>query len=147
LIALIAQRIGRFDATTHRTLVSPSHTKVSTDTIVPSRRGRAGQTCGPSIWPPPMEITMRNTILVTPILVLLASGAAFAQSGQGGYLGKNPTTVETTSQAVKPPAVAGSGQGGYLGEKAGENQLTASQDPVKPPPATGSGRGGYLGQR
>ncbi len=96
----------------------------------------------------PMETMMRTTMLMTPIILLLAgSGAAFAQSGQGGYLGKNPgANLESASQdPVKPPPVDGSGQGGYLGEKVGANQPSASQDRIKPPPAEGSREGGYLG--
>lgn len=44
---------------------------------------------------------------------LAASGGAFAQSHQGGYLGLNPGghQLATTS----PSGVAGSHQGGYLG--------------------------------
>jgi hypothetical protein len=90
---------------------------------------------------------MRTTILMTPIFLLLAGGVAFAQSGQGGYLGKNPgANLESASQdPVKPPPLQGSGQGGYLGEQVGENQPSAAQDPVKPPPVEGSREGGYLG--
>jgi hypothetical protein len=99
--------------------------------------------------PQTKEITMRSTILMAPIALLLASGGtAFAQSGQGGYLGQTPgKDVPSVSQdPVNPPPVQGSGQGGYLGEKAGGNLLTASQDPMKPPPEQGSREGGYLGQ-
>jgi hypothetical protein len=95
-----------------------------------------------------MEITMRIMMLVSPIILLLAGGeAAFAQSGQGGYLGLNPgENLPSVSQdSVRPPSVNGSGQGGYLGKNAGENQPTASQDVVKPPPVQGSHEGGYLG--
>jgi hypothetical protein len=98
----------------------------------------------------PMETMMRITILMTPIILLLAgSGAAVAQSGQGGYLGKNPgANLESASQdPVKPPPVQGSGQGGYLGENVGANLPSASQDPVKPPPVEGSREGGYLGSK
>jgi hypothetical protein len=93
-----------------------------------------------------MEMTMRTTILMTPFFVLMASGAAFAQSHQGGYLGKNPAATQDTAsqERVAPPAL-GSGQGGYLGANAGANQLTASQQPSAPPAAQGSHEGGYLG--
>jgi hypothetical protein len=47
---------------------------------------------------------------------LAVSGGAFAQSGQGGYLGANPGGHQTTSQA---PAQLGSMQGGYLGQNPG----------------------------
>jgi hypothetical protein len=91
---------------------------------------------------------MRATMLMTPVFLLLAGGVALAQSGQGGYLGKNPgATLESASRdSVKPPPVHGSGQGGYLGEKAGDNQQSASQQRVAPPPVQGSREGGYLGQ-
>jgi hypothetical protein len=98
--------------------------------------------------PQTQEITMRTTILMAPIVLLLAGGGtAFAQSGQGGYLGQTPgKDVPSVSQdLVKPPPAQGSGQGGYLGEKAGGSLPTASQDPMKPPPAQGSREGGYLG--
>lgn len=91
---------------------------------------------------------MRTTMLMTSMFVLLASGAAFAQSGQGGYLGKQPgATLESASQhSVAPPSGHGSGQGGYLGEKPAEHQASASQQTVAPPPSgSGSGQGGYLG--
>jgi len=90
---------------------------------------------------------MRTTILITPVVLMLASGVAFAQSAQGGYLGKNPgANVDTASQdPVKAPPAFGSGRGGYLGAKIGENQPSASQDPVKPAPTQGSREGGYLG--
>lgn len=91
---------------------------------------------------------MRTTILMTPIILLLVGGGpAFAQSGQGGYLGKNPgANLESASQdRAKPSPVQGSGQGGYLGENVGANLPSASQDPVKPPPVQGSGEGSYLG--
>jgi hypothetical protein len=91
---------------------------------------------------------MRTTMMMTPIVLLLAgSGVALAQSGQGGYLGKDPGAhLESVSQdPVKPPPVEGSGQGGYLGEKNGAHLETPAQDPVKPPPVEGSREGGYLG--
>jgi hypothetical protein len=94
------------------------------------------------------EITMRTMMLVSPIVLLLAgSGGAFAQSGQGGYLGLNPgaNAPSVSQDPVEPPPVHVSGQGGYLGENAGENQPTASQEVVKPPPVQGSHEGGYLG--
>ena len=84
---------------------------------------------------------MRTTILMTPVLALLAAGVAHAD-----YLGKNPgANVGTASQTTVQTPVHTSGQGGYLGMNAGENQPSASQDPVKPPPEFGSGQGGYLG--
>ncbi len=89
---------------------------------------------------------MRTTILMTPVFLLMASGAAFAQSHQGGYIGKNPgATQETASQERVAPTAQGSGQGGYLGSNVGAGQLTASQQPSPPPAAQGSHEGGYLG--
>jgi len=90
---------------------------------------------------------MRTLIVMTSVGLLLTAGGAFAQSGQGGYLGVNPgKNLESASQdPVKPPPVRGSGEGGYLGVNPGKNLESASQDPVKPPPVHGSGEGGYLG--
>ena len=90
---------------------------------------------------------MRTTILMTPLLLLLGSGIALAQSGQGGYLGENPgkNAPAASKDVTKPSSVLGSGQGGYLGENAGKGLPIASQDPIKPPPERGSGQGGYLG--
>ncbi|HUA52424.1 MAG TPA: hypothetical protein VMB81_09685 [Candidatus Sulfotelmatobacter sp.] len=61
---------------------------------------------------------MRHWLVLSAAAVLLASGAAYAQSGQGGYLGKNPGATAPTGQASPPPA-QGSGQGGYLGTDPG----------------------------
>jgi hypothetical protein len=73
--------------------------------------------------------------------VLLASGGAFAQSHQGGYLGLNPGANVATG-TVQAPA-KGSGQGGYLGLNAGANP---AQSVYAVPSEQGSGQGGYLGQ-
>ncbi len=78
------------------------------------------------------------TIAVTLVFVGLAP-AAFAQSGQGGYLGLNPGKQAVTSAARAMP-MAGSGQGGYLGKTPG-----AGLQPATALPAHGSGQGGYLG--
>jgi hypothetical protein len=74
--------------------------------------------------------------------VLLASGGAFAQSHQGGYLGVNPGAQVIPHATVAAPT-QGSGQGGYLGLNAGA-RLTSSGAPLV---EQGSGQGGYLGQQ
>jgi hypothetical protein len=75
--------------------------------------------------------------------LLLASGAALAQSGQGGYLGKDPGANAPTSAPREPPA-RGSGQGGYLGKDPGD--AAAGSGSGAAGPTTGSGQGGYLGR-
>lgn len=81
---------------------------------------------------------MRNILLTTTAILLLGTGMAFAQSGQGGYLGLNPGGHLATSTQPPPPEF-GSGQGGYLGKNPGDHLAT----PTQPPPAEfGSGQGG-----
>jgi hypothetical protein len=53
------------------------------------------------------EAIMRNLLVAaTAVGVLLGGGAAFAQSGQGGYLGTDPSHVQTS-----PPAQGTGGPG------------------------------------
>jgi len=63
-------------------------------------------------------MSMRKILFAAVAVAGLAvSGGAFAQSGQGGYLGLNPGgQVAAAPSAVPHP---GSGQGGYLGQNAG----------------------------
>jgi hypothetical protein len=83
---------------------------------------------------------MRTAILTT--VVLLASSTAFAQSGQGGYLGENPgKNLPTASQDATK--LQGSGQGGYLGKNPAKDVPVAARQQGTPP--HGSGEGGYLG--
>ena len=82
---------------------------------------------------------MRHFLALSAVAVLLAGGAAYAQSNQGGYIGKKPGANAPTGQATPPRQ--GMGQGGYLGKDPGAN---ASTDQANPP-AQGSGQGGYLG--
>ncbi|MEJ0068658.1 MAG: hypothetical protein WDO24_07965 [Pseudomonadota bacterium] len=56
---------------------------------------------------------------VVAVAGLAFSGGAFAQSGQGGYLGANPGGHLTATSPVAPQL--GSMQGGYLGQNAGAN--------------------------
>ena len=85
-----------------------------------------------------------RTVLLSGLTagVLLASGGAFAQSHQGGYLGVNPGAQVIAHDTVAP-ATKGSGQGGYLGRNLG-GKLTPSDQPLV---EDGSGQGGYLGQQ
>ena len=71
--------------------------------------------------------------------VLLASGGAFAQSHQGGYLGSNPGAH--VAPRIAAPAAKGSGQGGYLGLSPGGHQAASTEPLID----SGSGQGGYLG--
>jgi len=71
--------------------------------------------------------------------LLFVSGAAFAQSGQGGYTGKNPGT-QSPSGSVQQP-MQGSGQGGYLGTNPGASTSGSSGVTQSP----GSGQGGAIG--
>jgi hypothetical protein len=87
-------------------------------------------------------MSFRQTIAagaVAGAVLLGATGAAFAQSHQGGYLGLNPGAGLTAAGPVVP--THGSGQGGYLGINPGAG-LTAAGPAV---PEHGSGQGGYLG--
>jgi len=70
-------------------------------------------------------LLMRHWLVLSAAAVLLASGAAYAQSGQGGYLGKNPGANAPTGPA-SPPAAQGSGQGGYLGANPGSGATSNS---------------------
>lgn len=87
-------------------------------------------------------MSLRQTIAagaVAGAVLLGATGAAFAQSHQGGYLGLNPGAGLTAAGPVAP--AHGSGQGGYLGIDPGAG-LTAAGPAM---PEHGSGEGGYLG--
>jgi len=84
-------------------------------------------------------MTMRS-LIVAGALLLASAGGAFAQSGQGGYLGIDPGA----HQVAAPSATTwrpGSGQGGYLGIDPGAH-LSAAPAAT---PTQGSGEGGYLG--
>lgn len=84
---------------------------------------------------------MRRILTVAAALTFFATaGTAFAQSGQGGYLGLNPGKNVGTSVTRTVPA-QGSGQGGYLGANPGAG---LSAGPAAP--SRGSGQGGYLGR-
>lgn len=74
---------------------------------------------------------MRRSLIALSTTVLLASaGAAFAQSQQGGYLGVNPGSNQTTSAATG--SEHGSGEGGYLGKNPGSMQSSSSVSPNDP---------------
>jgi hypothetical protein len=81
---------------------------------------------------------MRHLLIAAAAGALLVSGAAFAQSGQGGYTGRNPST-QSPSGSVQQP-MPGSGQGGYLGENPA---ATGGSSGI--PPGQGSGQGGAIG--
>ena len=87
-------------------------------------------------------MAMRSFALAGALLLATATGA-FAQSGQGGYLGINPGANVPVSHRVEVAQGSGhgSGQGGYLGLNPGADQ-TPSRDVA---PVHGSGEGGYLG--
>jgi hypothetical protein len=94
----------------------------------------------------PGDIDMRiRTTVATAITAtaLLVSGAAFAQSNQGGYLGINPGAhlASAGAGAGRAAPTQGSGQGGYLGIDPGAHLMSIPATP----PAQGSGQGGYLG--
>ena len=62
---------------------------------------------------------MRHVLVAVSALgVMLGGGVAFAQSGQGGYLGTNPGANAPTTAPTQPIG-PGSGQGGYLGSNPG----------------------------
>jgi hypothetical protein len=82
---------------------------------------------------------MIGTCAIAGAILLGATGVAFAQSHQGGYLGINPGAGVATVGPVAP--VHGSGQGGYLGLNPGAHATAAG--PAQP--EHGSGQGGYLG--
>jgi hypothetical protein len=84
---------------------------------------------------------MRRVLTIAAALTFFATaGSAFAQSGQGGYLGLNPgKNVATTT--TRPAPSQGSGQGGYLGKNPGAGLSAAQAAPIR-----GSGQGGYLGR-
>ena len=84
---------------------------------------------------------MKRMMLAAAVALMFGAGAAYAQSGQGGYLGENAAktqpTASTTAQAPKT-----SGQGGYLGEHPAANPAPTTAAA----PQAGSGQGGYLGR-
>ncbi len=49
---------------------------------------------------------MRNLLVAASALSLLVGGAAFAQSGQGGAIGNNPSNIQ-----ISPPAQGTGGPG------------------------------------
>ncbi|HUA56436.1 MAG TPA: hypothetical protein VMB81_29910 [Candidatus Sulfotelmatobacter sp.] len=67
---------------------------------------------------------MKQILIAAALTLSLGTGVAFAQSGQGGYLGLNPgkdaPVAATTNVQTKT-----SGQGGYLGENPGADVKTA----------------------
>ncbi len=83
---------------------------------------------------------MRHLLIAAAAGALLVSGAAFAQSGQGGYTGQKPTTAPSTGTPTQPMQ-RGSGQGGYLGEQPGASTSGSSGATQSP----GSGQGGAIG--
>ena len=80
-------------------------------------------------------------LLIAAAGALLVSGAAFAQSGQGGYTGQKPTTAPSTGTTMQQPMNSGSGQGGYLGTNPGAS-TSGSSGALQSP---GSGQGGAIG--
>lgn len=87
---------------------------------------------------------MRHVLVAASALsLLLSGGVAFAQSGQGGYLGKNPAADAPTGAPNQPPAT-GSGQGGYLGSNPGTSNSGGSGSyPADPNATTGQGNSTY----
>jgi len=61
---------------------------------------------------------MKRIFLAAVVTLSLGAGTAFAQSGQGGYLGENPgKDLPVASTVTAQPKT--SGQGGYLGQNPG----------------------------
>ncbi len=86
---------------------------------------------------------MRHLLIAASTVgLMLASGAALAQSGQGGYTGKDPNATPPSS-STRQPAARGSGQGGYLGTNPGDANTNSSSGSAGN--TMGSGQGGYLG--
>ena len=81
---------------------------------------------------------MRHVLVAASALgLLLSGGVAFAQSGQGGYLGTNPGANAPTG-APNQPSTQGSGQGGYLGSNPGAANSGSSG--AYPPDPAGVGQ-------
>jgi len=84
-------------------------------------------------------MSMRKILFaVVAVAGLAVSGGAFAQSGQGGYLGQNPGGQVAVAPSPTLPPLHGSGQGGYLGINPGSNLATpkpASTDEMMANPA------------
>lgn len=86
---------------------------------------------------------MRHLLVAATAGLLFVSGAAFAQSGQGGALGKNPAPEPSTTRPgtmTTPPAHT-SGQGGAIGQNPGATSGSTGINPS----TQGSGQGGALG--
>ena len=83
---------------------------------------------------------MRHLLIAAAAGALLVSGAAFAQSGQGGYTGQRPAPAPSTGSTMQQP-MQGSGQGGYTGVNPGAS-TSGSSGAVQ---GQGSGQGGAIG--
>jgi hypothetical protein len=84
---------------------------------------------------------MRHVLVAASALsLMLGTGVAFAQSGQGGYLGSNPGANAPTGAPNQPPQ-QGSGQGGYLGSNPGGNATSSSGGSGSYPNDPNSGQG------
>jgi hypothetical protein len=86
---------------------------------------------------------MRHLLVTAALSVVLMSGAALAQSGQGGYLGKHPGTDAAGNPPTSQAPSTGSGQGGYLGKSPGGDATSSGSAGTS---TMGSGQGGYLGK-
>jgi hypothetical protein len=84
---------------------------------------------------------MRHLLVAATAGLLFVSGGAFAQSGQGGALGKNPAPEPSTSGTMSQPPAHSSGQGGYLGTRPDGTSGSSGINPS----TQGSGQGGALG--
>ena len=83
---------------------------------------------------------MRHVLVAASALSLLLSGGiAFAQSGQGGYLGKDPAAQAPTG-APNQPQTQGSGQGGYLGSNPGATNSGSTGGTQSDPSGVGQPR-------
>jgi hypothetical protein len=87
------------------------------------------------------ESDMRRVLTIAAALAFFGTaGTAFAQSGQGGYLGLNPGKGVGVNTTLAPPQ-HGSGQGGYLGLNPGADVTTARAQTA---PTRGSRQDDYL---
>lgn len=88
---------------------------------------------------------MRTIIATLALVPLLAAGAAFAQSHQGGPQGENPG-ANLPVASTRTPAAHGSGQGGAIGLNPAASTNPGAVSGSTGTPAYGSGQGGPLGQ-
>jgi len=76
---------------------------------------------------------MKNSLKAIPILLILllalAAPAAFAQSGEGGYIQEGPSVIDRTGDGGGPDGGTGSPEGNPAGNPDGADAGTSTELP------------------